>query len=153
MKKILKNLVDQGLVRKESGIKFDQIKKRLNRALIDLNNAKLLLSSDETGAYRMAYDAMLQAGLSLVLAHGYRPEIKNFHKTVVECNRQILGDQYGILIKKFDQMRKNRHNAIYDIATVSLSEAEESIKMAEEFIKEIKRHIKKLNPQRELLEL
>jgi uncharacterized protein (UPF0332 family) len=94
---------------------------------------------------------MLQAGLSLVLAHGYRPAIKNFHKTVVLCNRQILGKDYQVLVKKFDQMRKSRHDAIYDLIIISSIEAEESIKMADKFIKEVKQHIIKKNPQKELL--
>ncbi|MBI4779268.1 hypothetical protein HY797_02340 [Candidatus Falkowbacteria bacterium] len=61
MKKILENLIKEGLLQKESGIKPDQIGRRLKRALVDLNNSKLLLKADTVGAYTMAYDAMLQA--------------------------------------------------------------------------------------------
>ena len=59
MKKTLESLSKQGLIKKESGIKSDQVNRRLKRAAIDLNNAKLLLSADAIGAYTMAYDSML----------------------------------------------------------------------------------------------
>jgi len=38
MKKILENLIKEGLLQKEKGIKPDQISRRLKRALADLNN-------------------------------------------------------------------------------------------------------------------
>lgn len=150
MKKTLKNLVDQGLLSKENGVGFDQIKKRLERSIIDLNNAKLLLKTDEAGAYRMAYDSMLQTGIALILSLGFRPKVKGFHKTVVESVDQIMGSGYSVLIKKFDQMRRNRHEVIYDIGVISGSEAKDSIVLAEDFIKEINKYIKENNPQKEL---
>ena len=63
----------------------------------------------------------------------------------------IFGDEYGVLLKKFDQMRKSRHDVIYDIASVSRTEAEESILTAKELIKQIEINIKERNPQKELL--
>jgi uncharacterized protein (UPF0332 family) len=98
----------------------------------------------------MAYDSMLQAGIALILFFGYRPKVQGFHKTVVECVGGILGTDYALLVKKFDQMRRNRHEAIYDIGIISSSEAVESIKMAEKFLKEISNYIKERNPQKEL---
>lgn len=150
MKKILENLIKQGVLQKENGIGFDQIRKRISRAEVDLNNAKLLIKTDEIGAYRMAYDAMLQAGISLILLYGFRPKINGFHKTVVVCVKEILGEQFSVLTKNFDQMRRNRNEAIYDIGIISRSEAEEAIRMAENFIREAVDYIKNKNPQKEL---
>jgi uncharacterized protein (UPF0332 family) len=150
MKAALQKLKSDGLLKEEKGIGFDQIVKRLNRAQIDLKNARLIYPEDEIGAFRMAYDAMLQAGISLVLFHGYRPQIKNFHKTVVEAVGFILGKDFAVLTKKFDQMRRNRNDAIYDILPLSQTEAEESIKAAEDLLKEAARHIKKKSPQKAL---
>ncbi len=151
MKNILKNLSDRDFLIKEKSIGFDQIRRRLERSHADLDNARLLIDRDSAGAFRMAYDAMLQAGISLILSYGYRPKVKNFHKTVVEATKEILGDEYAILIKRFDQIRKSRHDIIYDIAAVSGTEAEESIKTAERLIKEISGIIKSQIPQQELL--
>ena len=151
MKKILEKLIKEGALQQEKGIGFDQILKRLDRAAIDLKNARLILTEDETGAYRMAYDSMLQAGIALILSHGYRPKVKGFHKTVVDCAKGLLGNEYAVLVKNFDQMRKNRHEAIYDIGIISSSEAKESIKIAKKFIDEIGGYIKNKNPQQRLI--
>lgn len=139
------------MLQKEKGIKSDQVSRRLKRSLVDLNNAKLLLKVDAVGAYTMAYDSMLQAGIALILSLGYRPKVVNFHKTVVEAVREILGVSYLPAIKKFDQMRKSRHQAVYDAEIISLSEAEVAIKTAQEFIKQISRHLQAKNQQKKLL--
>jgi uncharacterized protein (UPF0332 family) len=149
MKKVLEKIYKQGLIREEK-IGFDQIRKRLNRADKDLQSAKILLNSDNVSAYKMAYDSMLQAGISLILAYSYRPQVKNFHKTIVLCTKQVLGREFGVLVKKFDQIRRNRHDAIYDEMIISEVEAKNSIVSAEEFMRIIEEHIKNLNPQKEL---
>jgi len=151
MKKILENLINAGLIQEEKGIGYDQIAKRLGRAVRDLQNANLILPEDEIGAYTIAYDSMLQSGIALILSYGYRPKIAGFHKTIILCVEKILGNDYSVLIKKFDQMRRNRHEAIYDIGIVSESEAKEAIKTAEKFIKEIEEHIKIKNKQKGLI--
>jgi uncharacterized protein (UPF0332 family) len=151
MKKILENLIKEGLLQKESGIKSDQISRRLKRALVDLNNSKLLLKADTVGAYTMAYDAMLQAGIALILSLGYRPKVINFHKTVTAAAGEILGEDYSPMVKKFDQMRKCRHQAVYDAEIISAGEAEAAIKTAREFIKRASYFISEKSPQRRLL--
>ena len=151
MKKILENLIKEGLLQKESGIKPDQISRRLKRALVDLNNSKLLLKADTVGAYTMAYDAMLQAGIALILSLGYRPKVVNFHKTVTVAAGEILGEGYSSMVKKFDQMRKCRHQAVYDAEIISAGEAEAAIKTAREFIKRTSHFISEKSPQRRLL--
>ena len=151
MKKILENLIKEGLLQKESGIKPDQIGRRLKRALVDLNNSKLLLKADTVGAYTMAYDAMLQAGIALISSLGYRPKVVNFHKTVTVAAGEILGEGYSSMVKKFDQMRKCRHQAVYDAEIISAGEAEAAIKTAREFIKRTSHFISEKSPQRRLL--
>ncbi len=151
MKKNLENLIKEGLLQKESGIKPDQINRRLKRALIDLNNSKLLLKEDAVGAYTMAYDAMLQAGIALILSIGFRPKVINFHKTVTAAAGEILGEDYSPMVKKFDQMRKNRHQAVYEAEIISVGEAEAAIKTAQEFIKRVNYYIGEKSPQKRLL--
>ena len=151
MKVNLEKLSKDGRLDREEGIGFDQIVRRIERAKIDLENAKIVLKKDESGAFRLAYDAMLQSGIALILSHGYRPKVKNFHKTVVEATNEIFGDKFGVLMKKFNQMRKTRHDAIYDISFVSKAEAEDSIIAAGKLIQEVSKTIKENNPQKELL--
>lgn len=137
-------------MQKESNIGFEQIKRRLDRALIDVANAKLVINNDDTGAYCLAYDAMLQAGIALILSCGYRPKVAGFHKTIVESARGLLGEEFAVIVKKFDQMRRNRHEAIYDIGTISSIEAQDAIKSAEGFLVEIKKYITRQDPQKNL---
>jgi len=106
---------------------------------------------DAVGAYTMAYDSMLQAGIALILSLGYRPKVVNFHKTVVETVRGILGVDYSPAIKKFDQMRKSRHQAVYEAEIISGSEAEIAIKTAREFIKRISLRLEEKNQRNKLL--
>jgi len=103
------------------------------------------------GAYTMAYDAMLQAGIALILSLGYRPKVVNFHKTVTVAAGEILGEGYSSMVKKFDQMRKCRHQAVYDAEIISAGEAEAAIKTAREFIKRTSHFISEKSPQRRLL--
>lgn len=138
-------------MQKENGIKSDQISQRLKRALVDLNNSKLLLKTDAMGAYTMAYDAMLQAGIALILSLGYRPKVINFHKTVVAAAGEILAEDYLSMIKKFDQMRKSRHQAVYEAEIISLGEAEAALKTAREFIGRVNDYISEKSPQKKLL--
>ncbi len=138
------------MLQKESGVGADQIKKRIKRAVLDLRNAKILSATDDVGAYRLAYDSMLQAGITLVLYHGYRPKPANFHKTLTETVKAILGENHSVITKKFEQMRKNRHQAIYDIESITKTEAVDAIKTADKFIKEISEYIKEADPQKEL---
>lgn len=151
MKKILENLIKEGLLQKENGIKPDQISRRLKRAVIDLNNGRLLSAADAVGAYTMAYDAMLQAGIALILSLGYRPKVVNFHKTVTAAAGEILGADYSPMIKKFDQMRKNRHQAVYEAEIISSGEAEAAIKTAREFIKRVNDYLSEESSQKRLL--
>lgn len=151
MKNILESLIKDGLIREEKGIGFDQITSRLGRAARDLRNARLILPEDEIGAYTTAYDSMLQSGIALILSYDYRPKVVGFHKTIILCAKKILGNDFSVLIKRFDQMRRNRHEAIYDVGIISVSEAKEAIKTAEKFNKEIKKHIKDKNLQKSLI--
>ena len=91
-----------------------------------------------------------QAGIALILSLGYRPKVTNFHKTVVEAAGEILSSDLPV-IKGLDQMRKNRHQAVYDAEIISLSEAEEAIKTAREFINKVNDYLQANSPQKKLL--
>lgn len=145
------NLIDQGLLRQEK-IGFDQIEKLLKRACKDLESAKLLLSTDESGAYRFAYDAMLHTGRALIFSYGFRPSSEKAHKITIECCKIILGEKYKELIAQFDRLRRKRHYLIYGVGlTISFIEANKALKSAEEFVKEIGSFIEKKNPQKKLI--
>jgi len=142
---IAKNLI------KPEKIGFDQIEKVMKSAQKDLMVAEKLLSIDEAHAYGTAYEAMLHAGRAFVFIKGYRPTTNFQHKTVVGFTSFFLGNEYKALVDKFDYMRKNRNNLIYEPwkVNVSMTDAKSALKSAREFVNIIKDVIKKEHPQQQ----
>ncbi len=84
----------------------------------------------------------------MMYAKGFLPTTKNTHKTIVDFTGVILGQKYDTLISKFNRLRKQRHNFIYESENgVTLEEANSAIETAKELLKEIKNVVNKLNPQ------
>lgn len=92
---------------------------------------------------------MLHASRAFVFVKGFRPTTNFQHKTVVSFSAYFLGDKYKALLEKFDHMRKNRNNFIYEPwkAHISMTDAKSALKSAREFIVIIKEEIKKELPQ------
>jgi uncharacterized protein (UPF0332 family) len=151
MTNALEKLFKEGRLKKEPGIKNDQIKRRIDRASIDLLSAEKLFDIDEIGAFRMAYDSMLQSGIALILFHGYRPQVQYFHKTVVEAVGLVLGGEFSVIVKQFDIMRRSRNDLIYDISPIAKNEAKEALIAAQKMIDTIKQLIKLHSKQKELI--
>lgn len=154
MKKIYQNLIEQGFL-KEEEIDFNQVVKVLEKAQNSLMSAKILLAErQEENAYELAYGAMLSAGRALAFSYGLRPRAQGSHKIVIEFAALILKNDFDILIKKFDRMRKTRHYLIYGAGfSISKTEAENAIKSASEFIEKVSAIIKKKNSQKELFDV
>lgn len=127
-----------------------QIEKIIKRAEKDLKVSEKLLSIDEGYAYETAYTAMLHAGRAFVFVKGFRPSTNFQHKTVVSFVAHFLGEKYKALIEKFDHMRKNRNNFIYEPWKfhVSITDVKSALKSAREFIEIIKDEIKGEHPQK-----
>ncbi|MFH0955799.1 MAG: HEPN domain-containing protein [Candidatus Falkowbacteria bacterium] len=127
----------------------------LRKAQNSLVSAKILLAeSQEENAYELAYEAMLSAGRALVFSCGLRPRTQGSHKIVIEFAALVLENNFDILIKKFDRMRKTRHYLIYGAGfSISVIEAENAVKNAGEFIEKVSAIIKEQNPQKELFDV
>lgn len=144
----LKEYVTKNLIKAEK-IGADQIEKVIKSAAKNLMVSEKLLSIDEGHAYETAYEAMLHAARAFVFVKGYRPTTSFQHKTVVGFTAFFLGDEYKALIEKFDYMRKNRNNFIYEPwkVNISMTDAKSALKSAREFVEIIKEVIKKEHPQ------
>jgi len=147
----LKECLAQSLIKPEK-IGMDQVAKVIARARQDLQVAEKLLSIDEGHAYEIAYGAMLHAGRAFMFTKGFRPTTNFQHKTVVAFAACFLGEAYKTLTQRFDYMRKNRNNFIYEPWKfhVSLTDAQGAFKAAQEFVALIMQEIKKEHPQKEL---
>ncbi|MFA5320690.1 MAG: HEPN domain-containing protein [Candidatus Omnitrophota bacterium] len=144
----LKEYIEKKLIKAEK-VGFDQIEKLIKSAENDLKVAGKLLLIDEGHAYEIAYTAMLHAARAFVFIKGYRPTTNFQHKTVVHFAAYFLGDKYKILLEKFDYMRKNRNNFLYEPWKfhVSGTDVKNALKSAGEFIGIIKLEIQRTHPQ------
>jgi uncharacterized protein (UPF0332 family) len=130
---------------------FIQIGHQLKRAKKDLKTAESNLSIDPTWAFAIAYHAMIRASKALMFSKGYLPTTKQSHKTIVEFAKLIIGKDYENLVNRFNRMRRQRHDFIYDSRNhITLHEAESSIQTAKQLIEEIIVLVKKVNPEADL---
>lgn len=136
---------------KEQKPDFKQIEKQLKRSKKDLKTAESVMSIDLTWAFAISYHAMMRACKSLMYSKGYLPTIKNSHKTIVEFTRMALGKEYENIIIRFNRMRRQRHDFIYDSQNgITIHEAKSSLETAEKLIDEIINIVKKDDPQKHL---
>ncbi len=130
---------------------FKQIGYQLKRAQKDLKTAKSNLSIDLTWAFAIAYHAMMRASKALMYSKGYLPTAKKSHKTIVEFTKLIIGKDYENLINRFNRMRRQRHDFIYDSKNhITFHEAKLSIETAKKLIEEIITLVKKESPEKDL---
>ena len=102
---------------------------------------------DNDCAYTYAYNAMLHSGIALMNSHGYRPEIKNKHLTVIRFTGVIFTEKQNYLLKMYNNMRKKRHLFIYEPFTpCSEKEAKDALKSARTFVEEIINILLEKNP-------
>lgn len=147
---LLKRLLEQGRIRKQAG-GFVQVEGFLKEALIDLSEAKKALSVSKRGAYLLAYNAMLKSGRGLMLMEGFVPDDGGQHKTVIEVSGLILGEQFKIAVRKFDNMRRKRNELTYEAGVLlSARDAESALNEVHALIAGIFKKVKTRNPQFEL---
>lgn len=152
MNNFIKEYKQKGLI-KEENIGFDQVIKHINRARKDLRVAEANLKIDTEAAYNYAYLAMLRVGRALVFSYSFRPDDGEQHKTVVFFCEYILGQDFSIIIRHFDRMRKKRNRFTYDEPDLLISETETETAFhdAKEFVRKVLGFIQKKNPQQKLI--
>ena len=94
---------------------------------------------------------MIRAGRALMNSKGYLPTTKRTHKTIVEFTKLILGHEYGVLVSKFNRLRRKRHDFIYDSKNhITYSEANSSLDTAKKLIDKIIDLVKQENSEKDL---
>lgn len=138
------------LIKKQSP-DFKQIEYQLKRAQKDLKTSGSNLSIDLAWAFAIAYHAMMRASKALMYSKGYLPAAKRSHKTIIEFAKLSLNAEYESLIGRFNRMRRQRHDFIYDSKNhITLHEAKLSIETAKKLIEEIISLVIKENPEKDL---
>ena len=130
---------------------FKQINFQIIRAKKDLETAKALMAKDLTWALTIIYHSMLRISRAMMYSKGFLPTTKNTHKTIVEFTKYTLGTDFYNLINRFDRLRRQRHNFIYESENnITLSEVNRATELAEELFIKIEEIIIKENPQKNL---
>ena len=150
-KKFIEEYLSKSLITRQQ-VGFDQINKLIRQANKELNTCIKILNISSELSYTSAYSSMLYAARALMLLKGYRAIGINKHKTVVEFIGVCVGEEYKILIEKFDNMRKKRNLLTYEPWKLHISKTDikNALKSAKEFVALIKDKIKAENPQKEL---
>lgn len=134
---------------KKQNVDFDNIVRFFNSAQKKFRSAKKIIRLDEESAYKVAYEAMLQASLALMLSYGTRPRsLPGHHVAIIEFSARKIGKEYTRLIDTFDKMRRKRNQSVYEAdIEITASEARNALVAAEKYLKIIRQHINKNNPQ------
>lgn len=96
----------------------------------DLATAEDLRERNRDWALAIAYNAMLQACLALMAAHGYRPKGEAQHRTTIAFARMALPEQ-ARLLDRVDRLRHRRHRAVYGaVGEISAADVEAALALA-----------------------
>jgi uncharacterized protein (UPF0332 family) len=113
------------------------VENSLKLAYRDITTAKKMFDSkDYDWALSISYNAMLQAGKSLMFFKGYRPTGYSKHLSIIDFikenfNLKISNEMFFL----FNKVRKKRHQVVYEeLNLVSKEEAIFVIEKAEEFL-------------------
>ena len=107
----------------------------------DLKTAQDIFNNkDYDWTFSIAYNAMLQAGRSLMFSEGYRPKGETKHVSVVEFVKIKFGDEFADkILFLFNKIRKKRHIAVYEqVNIISKDEAKNALNTAKEFVDKVK---------------
>ena len=146
----LRDLIQEGQIREESGIGWDQVERLIKRAFEDLKSAERNLPFDEAGAMDFIYKAMFHAGNALIRFYGFRPGATRQHQGVIIAVGRILGPEYTTLILKFDKLRKRRNEFEYQgVFEMGREELKNSIEHAKQLVTAIRKSLEDSNPQKQ----
>jgi hypothetical protein len=81
----------------------------------DVATAGELRERDRDWALAIVYNALLQACLALMAAHGYRARGEDQHRTAIEFARLALPEHVQRL-DRVDRLRRRRHRTVYTLA-------------------------------------
>jgi len=141
---------DYSFVNKQP-VNFLQINKVLEKAYKSIKSAEATIKVEPESCFTLAYESMLKTSLALMLSRGYRPKMQlGHHKTLVSFAQIVLGNKFSGITSTYDKMRRKRNKLIYDIASVSTTEAKESLKIAEKYFVIVEKKIAEENPQKNL---
>lgn len=133
-------------------VDFKQINSILKKSYKTHQSATLTLATDQEASFTLAYESMLKTSLALMLSFGYRPKVQlGHHKILVSFAKSIL-KEFLPVIATYDRMRQKRNKLIYDVNSVSMTEAKQALLVSKKYFDIVERKISDDNPQQKLWE-
>ncbi|HUC56083.1 MAG TPA: HEPN domain-containing protein [Streptosporangiaceae bacterium] len=103
----------------------DQADRLIAQAKTHASSAAAICEEDPPGAYALVYDAARKALTAVLENQGLRPTTRGGHLAAYEAVRAQLDPPLGKLLRPFDRMRRQRHDAEYPPASVPELTAED----------------------------
>ncbi len=109
--------------------------KRLHAIVVrDVETANELEDRNRDWALAIVYNALLQACLALMAAHGYRARGEGQHRTAIEFARLTL-PEHEQRVDRVDRLRRRRHRAVYALAgEVTEADLNDAFVLAEQLL-------------------
>jgi hypothetical protein len=125
----------------------------LDSARRNFEAADIIKDKISEAAFKLYYDGLLQISRAVLLAAGYRPDDGEQHRTTFQAAGEILGPDFGELIRKIQKYRIKRNICIYEPRDlIGRSEAEAIHQTARMFWAKVRVRLENENPQLHLFE-
>jgi hypothetical protein len=114
-----------------------------------LASAASICETDPPGAYALVYDAARKALTGVLENQGLRPTTNGGHLAAYDAVRAQLDPPLGKLLRPFDRMRRQRHDAEYPpVSAPTLTSADvcEDIPRATEIVELSERVLDQMSP-------
>ena len=91
----------------------EQAESLIAQARIHLSSAASICDQDPPGTYALVYDAARKALTAVLENQGLRPTTRGGHLAAYDAARAQLDPPLGKILRPFDRMRRQRHDAEY----------------------------------------
>lgn len=119
------------------------------QARIHLSSAASICDRDPPGAYALVYDAARKALTAVLENQGLRPTTRGGHLAAYDAVRAQLDPPLGKILRPFDRMRRQRHDAEYppvSAPALTADDVREDIPKATEIITLSERVLDQMSP-------
>lgn len=132
---MLENLIGKGLQREASdAAEIRRLRRKIATKLADARNAQISLDS----RFDLAYEALLQIGLTALRANGLRPDSRGGHHVTALQTLDTTIQYPREKLRLLDRFRRQRAAGLYD-ASFEPSEAE--VQSLLDVVSELKDHL------------
>jgi len=114
-----------------------------------LSSAAEICDQDPPGGYALLYDAARKALSAVLENQGLRPTTRGGHLAVYEAARAQLDPPMGQILRPFDRMRRQRHEAEYpatDAPALTSADVREDIPKAADIVDLGQRVLDQMSP-------